>query len=292
MSKNYFVNRHGHKADVDNAVQQIAQEELSTHTDNTSVKEESIPPRRAFIKSLISKKVTDGVLLIAAVLAGTALLLGWLTTTEYESRANTIKSAAHSVSTNLVNQEKSIAENIRIQESRLSRINTCNSTVPDLFALIIPGSAKKKSQCQAAVDSNLQLRNDLAALEKLATFLAAQQVVLQPVLKEQTENEFASIPDVTATWQTALNKLASITSDKDTASFKTTLLAKVEAVTRAWEQLKAANDSKNPAAFSAAETALASAYESLRTSANEADGMVNSLQTQINSAYKKLSADA
>lgn len=287
-SKDSFVNRHGRKTDVDHAIGQIIEQEQVIVKAGEVTKKKPRPARRARSKLHISKGVADILLLIAATVAGAVLVLGLFAANDYESRSGSIKSAASLAGSSIPNSEKSITDSIRTQKTKLSTISSCSGMVPKVFSLLIPGAANKESDCMEAVADNKRLKNSLTSLEELSTFLTAQQAVLAPVLKEQSANEFASIPDVKTAWQTARDKLDLVPAGSNFVQFKNTLLFRVNAVVAAWEQLQASNGAKDETAFKTAEANLAAAYESLRASAGDADVMVNHLQAEINGAYKEL----
>ncbi len=285
--KEYFVNRHGHKADVDNAVEQIATQDQATYAGETTLKPKKTR-QRSFTWPKVSKKAGLISVLLVVGLVATAFILGWFGTNEYVSRTAAIRSAARTANSNIMTPEQSAINSISAQKAKLSAIQSCAGIVPSIFTAVIPGSGNKKSECESATVSNEQLKTGLGKLESITMFLAAQQKVLEPVLREQTVNEFASIPDVTAAWQTAREKLAALPVDQNASQFKDTLVQRVKAVVSAWEQLLSANSARDTEAFKAGEAALASAYEALREGASEADTLVAGAQSAINTSYDKL----
>lgn len=285
-----FVNRHGHKVSVDDAVVEASPVSESTLPEQPA----AVKPQK--VKTVRNKKPAKKIILIFfALLLGFLLVPvigGELVRARYISsrdgaRAQLIEYATKTV----VPQQKKQVTPSQLADAadRVEKIrdDACDGGFTDNLASIYPRAKVAFNECIVLKRKIDAIAVNLRDMESQVRYLDALTPVVDPVSRGTAE-EFAIISAQHENWRAVDGALAKLSPAASQRATHEQLKLQSKVIVDAWSALNTANNNQDAAAFAEAEKKLGAAYEAFRTSSAVLSKILNDTQTALTTNYKAL----
>lgn len=279
MSHTYFVNRHGKKLDIESAVDEIENQTVVKPAPVQQLNTIS-KPRRLFPKLRISKKVVLVLVILIVAIAASALLVADSKKRDYLQQTAAMKTSVKNISSRVSSTETSAKDAIKGITSQLTAPTTCAGS--NNFVTTVYSPAKQAAdECIQTATLYTKLKTSLAVMNNVVTYLDMQKGILAVALAGPSDGAYAEIPAEASTWKDSYDKLLKITPPTQAAAVYQLLVGRVKSVVDGWSGLSTAQNAQDASAFTAAETNLTKAYENLRTSGDDFNQVLLSLQKDV-----------
>lgn len=299
MSRQSFTNRHGHKLTVDDTAQEVVVETgQAAKKPIAPVPAESARPAeqsRTFsrpqlqipaIKPRFSKKLLLILLVLLVVLGLGVVMIADATKRGYERQTAAMKRNVNDLTTKTFSTEISARDAIKGISSQLTADSTCSGN--ELVLQFYSAAQQTHQECVETAKAYKGLHSSVTAMSQMVDYLDKQKVILQDALTPPQNGAFAEIPQELEVWQTAYDKLLFLSAPAPVKDIHTNLTKNVQEVLASWQAIQNAHNAQDAAAFAEGEARLAKAYEALRVSGEEIEGVVSGLQKDIQTRVAQL----
>lgn len=296
MSKAYFTNRHGKKlaVDLDNKQENLPTVPQPTVPDDTHYIT-ALPPTakkcRRLRLSLTHKRrwgiVGGAVVLLLIIAAGIVVIFADGARREYDRQASAIQNLVRTAATTPSSTEISASAAIEGVLKQLESSDTCQVSQPRQLIDLYPPAREAATRCQRVFADHVAVKESVRSMQQTVVYLEQQNKALAPALARPADDAFAQIDVMQAAWGETLKTLEGMQAPSVAQAQHEALLERVRQISEQWTALTTANGAQQREAFVAAETALTTAYESLRTSQEGFRQLLDEQQAAINEAVAR-----
>ncbi|HXH04948.1 MAG TPA: hypothetical protein VNI82_00805 [Candidatus Nitrosotenuis sp.] len=290
MSREYFVNRHGKKLDINGAVADIEQNEqkpLVQQSESLQVKQPSAPrlsgkitrPKMTFPKKTL---IILSALILVAVFS--LIVVADTARRDYQRQTSAMKGSVVEAQKHSISADTSAYDASRGLLDKLKKYDACQTSAPELISKNYDPAKDALSECSETLASYNNVRQQLESMKVASQYLESQKKALAPALKLSVNGEFAEIPSNATAWQTSFETVQKIKPPREFEKTHEKLVEDVETVSRAWVVLSDAARDQSAEGFTRAEAVLTRAYETLRGSGDEFDTLVLAQQKSLDMA--------
>lgn len=282
-----FTNRHGKKVQVSD--DEVVVEKLPpVKTSNTDTYAPRTTKKKRLPKVRLSKRAWVTVFVMLVLVSVALLVTADSVKRDYESQTAAMKRTIAERGKQSTSTETAPDKTIAALRASLNARADCKVQGIDVVSWYGPAKDARQD-CQETADRYKKLQLALDDMAAMATYTTEMNTILKVPLSAPGSGEFGIISEYAVTWEEALASLKNITPPEILSSQHAGLIAKVNAVSEAWNGLNAANNDRNATAFKTAETTLSDKYTELRTSADSMQTIIISTQTSINRYVSELS---
>lgn len=295
-SKKPFINRHGHRADMN----RIDLSGISVENDGTvpaheltEPQQQSKPVRRRSAGFHLTKQrllIIAGIVIVLLLLP---VIAGEIVAASYRSDASAVTGKLNKlISDKVLPSQQKITIKVGVIGEMAAgvddiRSSTCGGGLLDNLAMLYPRAKSAHTDC---VEKNGQLSDLSSSLKKLEAenryidaVLNATKTVTAPLAEP-----FAVVDAQQTNWVAARDAIKKLSPPTEWQEQHTTLTRWVSTVAEGWTALNAASGAQDKTKFESAEKDLNSAYEGIRSTVDELMTTLHQTQNTVTTTRKAL----
>jgi len=290
--KKGFVNRHGHRTDLN----RVDLSDVSVERDGPVHSEyelkDPIPkrPKRIFTWT---KRHTLITAIVVAVVVVVPVLTGEIFAATYQAGANGVHDRLQKLVQDKVlpSQKQTTIKASTVGDIAASvedlRSSTCSGGLSDNLAELYPRSNNALKNCLQKTEQLSKLSSGLRKLESEARYIESILAATKTVTAPSSE-PYAVISAQQSNWQSARDAVNKIHPPNEWQKQHSDLKKWVTIVADGWSVLNTASNAQDKAGFEAAEKALNEGYENIRTTISGLQTALHETQATITASYKAL----
>jgi hypothetical protein len=294
--KKAFVNRHGHRADMNRIdLSNISVErdgEVPTRVQTEPKRAQPIRAKRSFKLrwSKRTKLIIAGAVVLLLMLP---VIVGEVIAASYRSDASAVSGKLNKLISDKVlpSQQKTTINSSTIGEMSAGvdaiRSSTCAGGLLDNMATLYPRAKSAYDDCIKTSGQLSDLSTSLKKLEAEERYLESVLSATKTVTTPLTE-PFAVIDAQQTNWVAARDAVKKLNPPNEWQQQHAALNKWVAAVADGWTALNAASGAQDKAKFEAAEKALNAGYEGIRNIVDELSTGLHATQNSITTARKTI----
>lgn len=288
MSREKFVNRHGHRMRVDVNPGAAITEQKPPKV--TAVKKQGQPRSAHTLPRLrISNRVILPFVMLVIVGVITMIVTADSVKRGYERQTAVMKRSVIDRGKQSASSETVAEEIINDLRGSLHAPTSCLSSGLDVVSWYGPARNARET-CQTTAATYQKLQRSIEDMLAAAEYLKHISTLFSDAVSAPSSGGFGGINEYSDAWDDAVTGLGAVTPPESLRLAHQSLTSKATAVRDAWAALRDANSSQDAGAFRAAETRLNEQYTAFRGTADGIQRIISSLQSSVLLYTKQLSS--
>lgn len=296
MSKEEFINRHGHKANlntIDLSDVSVENDGIVHHTSETDTTDKKPKPVRSSRTFKWGKRHTLITAIVVLLLVGVPVLAGEVLAANYRSGADSVHSRLEKLVTDkiLPAQKAGTIKASTVSEASAAiddlRSSTCGGGLADNLAMLYPRAKSAHDDCIRRTNQLSDLSSNLKKFESHARYIESVVAAAKTVTTPGTE-PYAVVSAQQTNWQQARDAIDKLHAPSDWRTQHDDLKKGFKTIAAGWSALNSATDAHDKAAFEAAEKSLNSGYESIRKIVDQLDIALLKTQSDVTAVYQNI----